>query len=93
MLTDTQGGDRMYRLVLTSAVAAVATLLVAGPAQAFQCPKLIGQINTAAGNRFDAASNGAKEKAAAAQKLHAEGKHAESEKAAKEGLAQLGIKM
>jgi hypothetical protein len=93
MLTDTQGGDPMHRLVLTSAVAAVAALLVAGPALAFQCPKLIAQINAAAGNRFDAASNSAKEKAASAQKLHAEGKHAESEKAAKEGLQQLGIKM
>lgn len=83
----------MHRLVLTSAAAAVAVLLVAGPAHAFQCPKLVGQITAAAGNRFDAASNGAKEKAAAAQKLHAEGKHAEAEKIAKEGLTQLGVKM
>jgi len=81
----------MHRLVLTSAIVAVALLLVGGPALAFQCPKLIEQINTATGNRFDAASYVAKDKAAEAQKLHAEGKHAESEKAAKEGLAQIGM--
>jgi len=83
----------MRRLVLTSAVAAVAALVLAGPVQAFQCPKLIAQINAAAGNRFDNASHTAKMKASEAQKLHAEGKHAESEKAAKEGLAALGVKM
>jgi hypothetical protein len=81
----------MHRLVFTSVVAALAAVLLAGPALAFQCPKLIGQINNAAGNRLDNASYEAKQKAAAAQKLHAEGKHADSEKTAKEGLALLGI--
>ena len=67
--------------------------LAAGPALAFQCPKLIGQINAAAGNRFDNAAYDAKTKAAEAQKLHSEGKHADSVKAAQEGLEKLGIKM
>lgn len=80
----------MRRLVLS--ITAVATLAFAGPALAFQCPKLIAEINTAAGNRFDNASHEAKVKAAQAQKLHAEGNHAESEKVAKEALALLGIK-
>jgi hypothetical protein len=79
----------MRRLVLT--FAAAATLAVAGPALAFQCPKLIAEINTATGNRFDEAGHQARVKAAQAQKLHAEGNHAESEKVAKEALAQLGI--
>jgi hypothetical protein len=63
--------------------------LAAGPALAFQCPKLIAEINASAGNRLDAAGYDAREKAAEAQKLHAEGKHAESVKAAQEGLAKL----
>jgi hypothetical protein len=83
----------MKRLMLTFVGVGTFVMLAAGPALAFQCPKLIGQINAAAGNRFDNASYDAKLKAAEAQKLHAEGKHAESEKAAKEGLSRLGIKM
>jgi hypothetical protein len=80
----------MKRLVIT-AVLAVSSLVFVSPALAFQCPKLITQINNAAGNRFDNASYEAKQKAAEAQKLHAEGKHAESEAAAKAGLARLGL--
>jgi hypothetical protein len=83
----------MKRLILTLSGIGVAVAFAAGPALAFQCPKLIGQINAAAGNRFDNASYDAKMKAAEAQKLHAEGKHAESVKAAQEGLDKLGIKM
>lgn len=83
----------MQRLVLVSAVLAVAALLVASPALAFQCPKLITAINNEAGKRFDNAASDAKVKAAEAQKLHAEGKHAESEKVAKDALAQLGVQM
>jgi hypothetical protein len=82
----------MRRLVLVVAALGVAAV-AATPAAAFQCPKLIGQINAAAGNRFDNAAWQAKQKGAEAQKLHADGKHAESEKAAKEGLALLGVKM
>ena len=80
----------MQRLVM-AAVIGVATLGLVVPAQAFQCPKLVGQINAAAGNRLDAAGYEARAKAAEADRLHKEGKHAESEKAAKEGLAKLGI--
>lgn len=65
-----------------------AALLAAGPALASQCPKLIAQINGAAGNRFDATANDAKAKA---QKLHNEKKHPEAEKVAKEALTKLGI--
>ena len=83
----------MKRLVLTFVAIGTFVALAAGPALAFQCPKLIGQINAAAGNRFDNASYDAKMKAAEAQKLHSEGKHADSVKAAQEGLAKLGIKM
>jgi hypothetical protein len=83
----------MKRLVLTLAGIGVAVVFAAGPASAFQCPKLVGQINASAGNRFDNAAYDARVKAAEAQKLHAEGKHAESEKAAKEGLDKLGVKM
>ena len=82
----------MKRLVLTLVGIAVFVGLVAGPALAFQRQKLIGQISAAADNRLDATGYDARMKAAAAQKLHAEGKHAESVKAAQEGLALLGIK-
>lgn len=82
----------MKRLVLTFVGIGTFVALASGPALAFQCPKLIGQINAEAGRRFDAASYDAKLKAAEAQKLHAEGKHAESEKAAREGMARIGLK-
>ena len=82
----------MKRLMLTFVGVGTLVALAAGPALASSCPKLIAQINAAAGNRFDAASYDAKTKAAEAQKLHSEGKHAESEKTAKEGLTRLGIK-
>jgi hypothetical protein len=73
--------------------AAVAGPLWAGPALAFQCPKLIAAINSEAGKRLDEASYTARMKAAQAQRLHEEGKHADSEKLAKEGLELLGVKM
>ena len=82
----------MKRLVLTLVGIGTFVAFAAGPALAFQCPKLIGQINGAAGNRFDNAGYDARTKATEAQKLHSEGKHAESVKAAQEGLAKLGIK-
>jgi hypothetical protein len=83
----------MKRLVLTLAGIGVSVMFAAGPALAFQCPKLIGQISATAGNRFDNASYDAKMKGAEASKLHSEGKHADSVKAAKEGLDKLGVKM
>jgi hypothetical protein len=75
------------------AIVAVAVVLVSGPAFAFQCPKLVAEINGQVGNRFDATAHTARAKAAEADKLHKEGKHAEAEKAAKEGLTALGKKM
>jgi hypothetical protein len=80
----------MQRLVMATIIG-LTTLILAVSAQAFQCPKLVNQINAAASNRLDAAGYDARQKAAEADRLHKEGKHAESEKAAKEGLARLGI--
>jgi hypothetical protein len=81
----------MKRLIGASAVFAVGVLLSAGPALAFQCPKLISQANAAAGNRFDNAAYEARTKAAQAQKLHSEGKHADAVKAGQEALKTLGL--
>jgi hypothetical protein len=78
--------------VITAMVIGMSALTFAAAADAFQCPKLVNQINATAGNRFDAAAYDARTKAAEAERLHKEGKHAESEKAAKEGLERLGIK-
>ena len=73
------------------AVTALATLMVTGPALAFQCPKLINKIHEEADSRVDDASYDARMKADEAEALHRAGKHAEAEKAAKEGLARLGL--
>ena len=81
----------MGRFLTTIVFGAVAALVAVTPALAFQCPKLVAQINNAAGNRLDTAGYEARQKAVEAQKLHGEGKHAEAEKAAKEGLAKLGM--
>jgi len=81
----------MHRLI-TAAMVGIAVLTFVVTADAFQCPKLVAQINAAAGNRLDAAGHDARMKAAEADRLHKDGKHAESEKAAKEGLEKLGIK-
>ena len=74
------------------AFSAVITLVVVSPAFAFQCPKLVKQINDTVSNRFDAAATQAKVDSANAAKLNAEGKHAESEQVAKDTLAKLGVK-
>ena len=81
----------MYRLVLTIVVGLVA-LALASPASAFQCPKLVGQINQATALRYDPTAADAKVQAAEVQKLHAAGNHAAAEKLAKETLAKLGVK-
>jgi len=81
----------MKHLALT-AVAALLALVFAAPASAFQCPKLVKQLQAATGNRFDATAAAAKQDAVRAQALHTEGKHAESEKVAKDALAKLGVK-
>jgi hypothetical protein len=80
----------LHRFAFVFTVVAAGAVLAAGSADAFQCPKLVAQINNEAGNRLDGASYEAKELGATAAKLHAEGKHAEAEKAAKDGLAKLG---
>src|SRR5437762_3030654 len=72
-------------------VVGVTVLLLAGPALAFQCPKLVKKIEDETATRYDPAAADAKAKAAQASELHAQGKHAEAEKAAKEALAMLGI--
>ena len=79
----------MYRSLMAVGVLAFIAVF-ATQAAAFQCPKLIGQINAEVGNRVDAASNDAKALAAEADALHKAGKHAESEAKAKEALAKLG---
>ena len=81
----------MHRALVIAAVLLCTFLFVSGQALAFQCPKLVKQIEDEVGNRLDDAGYAAKTKAEAAAKLHGEGKHAEAEKAAKEGLALLGI--
>jgi hypothetical protein len=81
----------MQRLALVTVIGFLA-LLFAAPASAFQCPKLVQQIQAATANRFDATAADAKLAAAQAQALHAAGNHAESEKVAKAALDKLGIK-
>jgi len=78
----------MCRVIL--GCTALATLLIASPALAFQCPSLIAAIHAEADNRLDDAGYDARMKADEADQLHKEGKHQEAEKAAKEGLARLG---
>ena len=81
----------MGRVALTVSVALALVVAVAGSSSAFQCPKLIKQISDAAGNRFDDASNTARQLAAQAEELHKAGKHEESVAKAKEAMKLLGI--
>jgi hypothetical protein len=78
----------MKRLIALSALLS-ALVMLATPALAFQCPKLVKQITDTTSNRYDAVASQAKLDAAEAAKLHAEGKHAEAEKIAKETIAKL----
>ena len=80
----------MRRFVVTIVIG-LAALCVAGPALAFQCPKLVKKIEDETAIRFDQAAADAKVKGAEAAELHRQGKHAESEAAAKEGLKILGM--
>ena len=80
----------MSRIAFTTVIG-LAAVLVAGPALAFQCPKLIKKIEDETAIRFDEAAANAKVKAAEAAELHAKGKHAEAEQAAKDGLKLLGM--
>jgi hypothetical protein len=81
----------MQRLAL-GAIVGLFALLLASPASAFQCPKLVKQIQDLTARRFDKTAAAAKQAAAQAQALHTAGKHAESEKMAKEALGTLGVK-
>ena len=54
-------------------------------------PTLIQKVNGEAGNRFDDASNKARQFAAEAEELHKAGKHAESVAKAQEAKKLLGI--
>ena len=79
---------RMHRL----AVAVLVTLsafVAAAPALADDCPQKIRQIYLVANKRFDRAAYDAKDKAALAARLHAEGRHADAMKLAAEGLRRL----
>ena len=77
--------------IAVATVIGLAAVLVAGPALAFQCPKLIKKIEDETAIRFDEAAANAKVKAAEAAELHAKGRHAEAEQAAKDGLKLLGM--
>lgn len=79
----------MRRSLITLVVVAFAVVFAAGQALAFQCPKLVAQINAVTGTRYDATAADAKDQVAMVQKLHSEGKHAESEKLGKELLEKL----
>ena len=81
----------MHRLALV-AIGGLTALMLSTPAYAFQCPKLVKQLQDETARRFDATAANAKVKAAEANALHGAGKHAEAEKVAKDALATLGIK-
>ena len=81
----------MRRFALMFAVVAVGAVLVSGPALAFQCPKLVKQIEDESGQRFDDAAYEAARAAEQATELHKAGKHAEAEAKAKAALKSLGL--
>jgi len=82
----------MGRVALAVSVALALLFTVAGPSSAFQCPKLIKQVNDEAGNRLDDAGFSARQLAEDAEALHKAGKHAEAEAKAKEAMKQLGFR-
>ena len=51
----------MGRVALVVSVALALLFAVAGPSSAFQCPKLIKQVNDEAGNRLDDAGYNARQ--------------------------------
>jgi hypothetical protein len=79
----------MQRFLGISMIAGFALMVIAGPAAAKQCPKLINEINGIVGNRFDATAAAARAEAAQADQLHKAGKHEESEKIANDVLMRL----
>src|SRR3989441_9427330 len=81
----------MGRVALAVSVALALLFTVAGPSSAFQCPKLIKQVNDEAGSRLHDASYNTRQLADDAEALHKAGKDAEAEAQAKEALKQLGM--
>lgn len=81
----------MGRFIVTTVAAGAFMLALSAPALAFQCPKLVKQIEDEAGQRFDDAAYNAARAAEQATALHKAGKHAEAEAKAKEGLKTLGL--
>jgi hypothetical protein len=81
----------MGRVAFVLSITLALVLAVAGPSSAFQCPKLIKQVNDEAGNRLDDAGFNARQLADEADALHKAGKHAEAEAKAKEAMKQLGM--
>jgi hypothetical protein len=79
----------MLRLVLLPTLVMVALLLIAGLSTASECPVLINAIYEATANRFDSNAYDARQKAAQAAKLHAEGKHRDAELIARQGIELL----
>ena len=81
----------MGRFLVTTATVGAFMVAMSAPAGAFQCPKLVKQIEDEAGQRFDDAAYTAQQSAAAATALHKAGKHAEAEAKAKEAKKLLGL--
>ena len=81
----------MGRVIMTTIAAGAVLFALSAPVWAFQCPKLVKQIEDEAGQRFDDAAYSAKQTADEATALHKAGKHAEAEAKAKEGLKRLGL--
>ena len=81
----------MRRFIVTTVAASAVMLALSAPVWAFQCPKLVKQVEDEAGQRFDDASYSAARAAEQATQLHKGGKHAEAEAKAKEGLKMLGL--
>lgn len=81
----------MGRFIMIAVAAGAFVFALSAPALAFQCPKLVKQIQDEAGQRLDDASYSAARAAEQAAALHKDGKHAEAEAKAKEGLKILGL--
>jgi len=82
----------MGRFLVATATVGAFMVAMSAPAWAFQCPKLVKQVEDEAGQRFDDASYSAQKSAAEATALHKAGKHAEAEAKAKEAKTLLGLK-
>ena len=81
----------MSRVIMTTIAAGAVIFALSAPVWAFQCPKLVKQIEDEAGQRFDDAAYSAQRSAEEATALHKAGKHAEAEAKAKEAKKLLGL--